>query len=272
MYKFLLSFTVMFFLTVMPVFASEDILNFDLGKFKVTAIKIQEMNHKKTLFRYKDNKKLEEFLNQKDSNTSAINVFYVDSGDHKILFDTGVNANVLLEKLSSINVSPKDIDVVCITHMHYDHIAGLINDFNRTFPKADIYIAQEELDANKTSDILLAYPNRIKTFKQNEEIFPFIKTIPTFGHTLGHTMFEITSENNTLVVWGDIIHAPIQFQEPNIYLTYDTDPIQALSSRKNILKKYADGKEIIAGAHLLNCGIGKIQKDKDGYKFIFLEK
>ena len=245
--------------------------NMKLGKFDVTAIAIQSMNHKKELFRYKDTKKLEEFLNQKDSTASAINVFYVDTGDHKILFDTGINAQGLLEALKSINVEPKSIDTICITHMHYDHIAGLIYDYNKAFPKADVYIAQEEIDANKTSEVLLAYPGRIKAFKQNEQILPSIKSIPAFGHTLGHTMFEITSEGQTMLVWGDILHAPIQFQDPNIYLVYDTDPIQALSARKKVMQEYADTDKYIAGAHLLNCGIGKLQKDETGYKFIFVK-
>ena len=155
--------------------------------------------------------------------------------------------------------------------MHYDHIAGLINDYNRTFPKADVYIAQEEIDANKTSEILLAYPNRIKSFKQNEQILPFIKSVPAFGHTPGHTMFEVTSEGQTMLVWGDILHAPIQFQDPEIFLVYDTDPIQALSVRKKVLKDYADSDKYIAGAHLLNCGIGKLQKAEFGYKFVFFK-
>lgn len=259
----------MLFLTTC-LFAA-NVVNIKLGKFDVTAIKVQAMDHKKDLFRYKDAKKLEEMLNQKDSTASAINVFYVDTGDHKILFDTGINAQALLEALKSINVDPKNIDIICITHMHFDHIAGLINDYNRTFPKADIYIAQEELDANKTSEILLAYPNRIKALKQNDKVLPYIQSIPVFGHTLGHTMFEVTSEGQTMLVWGDILHAPVQFQDPDIYLVYDTDPIQALSARKKVMQKYADSNKYIAGAHLLNCGIGKLQKDKSGYKFIFVQ-
>ena len=266
--KKIFSIVAMLFLTSC-LFAA-NIVDMKLGKFDIKAIQIQPMNHKKELFRYKDSKKLEEFLNQKDSTASAINVFFIDTDDHKILFDTGINAQALLEALKSINVEPKNIDAVCITHMHFDHIAGLIIDYNRAFPKADIYIAQEEIDANKTSEILLAYPNRIKAFKQNEQIFPFIKTIPAFGHTLGHTMFEVTSDGQTMLVWGDILHAPIQFQDPNIYLVYDTDPIQALSVRKKVMQEYADSDKYIAGAHLLNCGIGKLQKDNTGYKFVFL--
>lgn len=246
---------------------AKDVVNLKLGKYNVVGICISSMNHNKDLFRYKNKDKLKEFLNKQNSTVSAINVFLVETDNHKILFDTGTNSKILLEKLNDINIKPKDIDVICITHMHYDHIAGLLNDYNRTFPKADIYIAQEELDANKTSDLLLAYPNRIKPFKQNETILSFIKTIPAFGHTAGHTMFELTSDNKTLLVCGDIIHAPIQFEEPNIYLTYDTDPIEALSVRKKIMKDYADSGKYVAGVHLLNCGIGKIQKDKSGYKF-----
>jgi len=270
MYKLFSSIFVMLF-CVSCLFA-KDVIKMKLGKYNVTGFCISSMNHNKDLFRYKNKDELKKFLDKQGSTVSAINVFLVETDKHKVLFDTGTNSAVLLEKLSSININPKDIDAVCLTHMHYDHTAGLINDYNRTFPKSDIYVAQEELDANKTSDLFLAYPNRIKPFKQNETILSFIKTIPAFGHTMGHTMFELTSEDKTLLVWGDIIHAPIQFEEPNIYLTYDTDPIQALSIRKKIMKECSDSGKYIAGAHLLNCGIGKIQKDKSGYKFEFLEK
>lgn len=247
-------------------------VNLKLGKYNVTGFCISSMNHNKGLFRYKDQQELETLLDKPNSTASAVNVFFIQTLKHKILFDTGTDSKILVEKLNSINVLPKDVDMIFLTHMHYDHVAGLIDDYNRTFPKADIYISQEELDANKNSELLLAYPNRIKPFKQNEQILSFIKTIPAFGHTVGHTIFEVTSDNKTLLIWGDIIHAPIQFEEPNIYLTYDTDPIQALSTRKKIMNKYADSKKYIAGAHLLNGGIGKLKKAEKGYKFEFLEQ
>ena len=85
-------------------------------------------------------------------------------------------------------------------------------------------------------------------------------------------MFEVTSDGQTMLVWGDILHAPIQFQDPEIFLVYDTDPIQALSVRKKVMKEYADSNKYIAGVHLLNCGIGKLEKDKTGYKFVFMQK
>ncbi|WP_413853086.1 MBL fold metallo-hydrolase [Candidatus Ruminimicrobium bovinum] len=265
-------FSVLMMLFITSCLFAADVLNMKLGKFDVTAINIQSMEHNKKLFRYKDSKALENFLNQQDSASSAINVFYVDTGDHKILFDTGINAKELAEKLKNIKIAPENIDIICITHTHYDHITGLVDGYNKMFPNAVIYISKEEFKASESSDIFKLYKDKIKTFDKNEQILPYIKTIPAFGHTVGHTMFEITSDGQTMLVWGDILHAPIQFQDPEIFLTYDTDPIQALSVRKKVMQNYADSDKYIAGAHLLNCGIGKLQKNKSGgYKFIFLK-
>ncbi len=245
-----------------------DIVNMKLGDFDVTAITIQYMNHKDSLFRYYGEKDIKDLLKQNGATASAINVFYLNTGDHKILFDTGIDAGILLKKLKSIKVNPEDIDIICITHMHFDHIAGLVNNAQKTFPNADIYISEEEMMVNGNSQIIPICSDKIKSFPQNENILPYIKSVPAFGHTLGHTMFEVTSKGKTMLVWGDVIHAPIQFQDPNIYLTYDTDFEKALSVRKYLLGKYADTGKYIAGAHLLNCGLGQIQGAKTGYKFV----
>lgn len=265
MYKIFSIMTLLFLSTCL--FAA-DIVNMKLGDFDVSAITIQYMNHKDSLFRYYGDKDIEEFLKQNGATASAINVFYVNAGDHKILFDTGTNAEILLKQLKRINVAPEDIDIICITHMHFDHIGGLVNNYQKTFPNANIYISSEEMMANRDSQILPFCSDKIKEFSQNDDILPYVKSIPAFGHTDGHTMFEVTSKGKTMLVWGDVIHAPIQFQDPNIYLTYDTDFEKALAVRKYVLGKYAETGKYIAGAHLVNCGLGQIQGAKIGYKFV----
>ena len=267
MRKFVLAVVSLFFGTCL--FA--DVTKMKLGDFDVAAITIQKMNHKNSLFHYYGDKDIEDFLKQKNATASAINVFFVNTGDHKVLFDTGIDAAILVKELKKINVAPENIDIICITHMHFDHIAGLVNNAQKTFPNADIYISDEEFIENKNSPIVPVCSDKIKTFQQNENILPYIKSIPAFGHTVGHTMFEIKSKSGTMLVWGDIIHAPIQFQDPNIYLTYDADFEKALSLRKNVLLKYAENGEIIAGAHLVNGGIGTVVKSKtdtNSYNFI----
>ena len=74
-----------------------------------------------------------------------------------------------------------------------------------------------------------------------------------------------------MLVWGDMLHAVVQFDNYNIYMTYDKDPQKVRALRKNILEEYSNSKYYIAGAHLVYPGIGKIEKTKNSYKFVPLK-
>ncbi len=226
------------------------------------------MEHQKILFRYEDLVKLQKYLEQENSNSSAINVFFLDTGKDKILFDAGTDADILVERLKEINVNPKDVNYICITHMHFDHIGGLVKNGKKVFPNATVFVSQEELKANPNTILSAFYGNNIKTFKQNETIIDNIKTIPAFGHTKGHSMFFISSKDKSVLVWGDMMHAVVQFDNFNIYMTYDADPDKVIALRKNILEKYSQNNYYIAGAHLVYPGLGTIEKTKTGYKFV----
>jgi len=254
------------------LYADENTFTFTLGNYKVSSLIISKMEHPKNLFRYDNKKQLEKYLNQENANLSAINVFFVNMGKNKILFDAGTDPDVLVERLAEINIQPEDINFICITHTHFDHIGGLVKNDAKVFPNAEIYISKEELEANPNLAISSVYHDSIKTFKQNDVIINNIKTIPAFGHTAGHTAFLVSSRYQNMLVWGDMLHAVVQFENYNIYMTYDKDPQQVIALRKNILEQYSNGKYYIAGAHLVYPGIGKIEKTKTGYKFIPLEK
>ena len=115
------------------VLASENTFTFDLGDYKMSSLIITKTEHAKKLFRYEDPVKLKKYLDQKDSNLSAINASFLDTGKDKILFDAGTDADVLIERLQEINIKPKDINFICITHMHFDHIGGLVKNGKRYF-------------------------------------------------------------------------------------------------------------------------------------------
>lgn len=254
------------------LYADENTFTFTLGNYKVSSLIISKMEHPKSLFRYDNKKQLEKYLSQENSNLSAINVFFVNMGKDKILFDAGTDPDILIERLAEIKTKPEDINFICITHTHFDHIGGLVKDNSKVFPNAEIFISEEELESNPNSIISQVYKDNIKTFKQNEVIINNIKTIPVFGHTDGHTAFLISSRYQNMLVWGDMLHAVVQFENYNIYMTYDKNPQKVIALRKNILEQYSNGKYYIAGAHLIYPGIGKIEKTKTGYKFIPLEQ
>ena len=259
------------FIAFSNLYADENTYSFVLGNYKVSSLIISKMEHPKNLFIYENKKQLEKYLNQENSNLSAINVFFVNMGKEKVLFDAGTDPDVLIERLAKIKIKPEDINFICITHMHFDHIGGLVKDNSKVFPNAEIYVSEEELEANPNSIISQVYKDNIKTFKQNEVIINNIKTVPAFGHTAGHTAFLVSSRYQNMLVWGDMLHAVVQFENYNIYMTYDKDPQKVIALRKNILEQYSNGKYYIAGAHLIYPGIGKIEKTKNGYKFIPLK-
>ncbi|WP_244432003.1 MBL fold metallo-hydrolase, partial [Rhodopseudomonas sp. B29] len=92
-----------------------------------------------------------------------------------------------------------------------------------------------------------------------DEFSPGIRAIATHGHTPGHTSYEVTSGAQRLLVWGDLVHvAPIQFRDPAITLTYDSDPFAAEDRRTTIFADAATEGTWIAAAHIAFPGIGHI--------------
>lgn len=251
--------------------AQDNTFTFNLGNYKMSSLIISKMEHPKDLFRYENQAALEKYLKQENSNLSAINVFFINTGKDKVLFDAGTDPDVLIERLAEIDIKPEDINFICITHMHFDHIGGLVKDNKKVFTNAKIFVSEEELAANPNSILSAFYKDNIITFKQNEIIIDNIKTIPAFGHTKGHSAFLVSSKDKSVLIWGDMLHAVVQFENFNIYMTYDANPKQVLELRKKILNEYSQKDCYIAGSHLIYPGIGTLQKAKKGYKFIPLQ-
>ena len=243
---------------------------FTVGGFRAAAMNNQMVDHDKSLFRYKDSKELKKLMAQKDSNRGSMNYFFVDTGKYKILFDTGLNASII-KNLEEIGTKPGEIDIICLTHMHPDHVGGLWETVSGEavplFPNAMIYVAQEELAANKNSPMVTAYHNKIIAFEPFSPIANGVKSEPAFGHTPGHTVYWVEDSGQKMLIWGDTIHAEIQLQNPEVYLAYDVDPEMAMKSRKNLLERVAGTDTIVAGMHLVYPSVGKILREGKGYKF-----
>ena len=222
---------------------------------------------------------------------NAYNAFLVKTPEKNILIDTGTGTK-LLDNLASINVNPSDIDVILITHMHGDHIGGLLKNGEAAFPNAELYISQPEynywvgggadtkidesrregfVQARKTVE---AYKGRLKLFEPSslngnkKELIPYITAIAAYGHTPGHTMYMLSSKNNQMLFWGDLTHAiAIQMPYPKVALTYDVNPKKAIASRKKVLDYVSKNNIQIAGMHIPFPAMGKIKSEGTGYLF-----
>ena len=195
------------------------------------------------------------------STPSAINAFMALTPSHTILFDAGLGSQAggtLLQKLELIGRTPADVDAVCLTHLHGDHIGGLLKDGQAAFPNATLYVSATESAAcveggalarmaDLWAGVQKAYNGRVVTFADSTQLFGgLVKTIPAPGHTPGHTLYLV---GNCLMA-GDIIHAQdLQLEHPDFCARYDQDPKTAVPMRKHILDLVAQNGYLLCDAH-----------------------
>jgi glyoxylase-like metal-dependent hydrolase (beta-lactamase superfamily II) len=228
---------------------------------------------------------------------TAVNAFLVRTPDRLVLVDAGFGRE-LFSNLKSLGVKPEQISAVLLTHMHGDHIGGLLIDGKVAFPKADLYLARQERDYWASEEImktfpedrqggfksarkvLAAYSGVVRTFdpfqlgSDYEPLLPGIAAMAAFGHTPGHTLYmvepdETKSDGAKLLIWGDLTHAmSIQMPIPQAAMTYDVDPKMAVASRLAVLEYVADKKIPVAGMHVPYPGIGTVTPGSaGGYEF-----
>ena len=187
---------------------------------------------------------------------SSICAFLMKTQNKEILFDAanGATDSQLIPTLNSLEVSPEDIDHIFITHLHGDHIGGLLADDAAVFANAHLYINKIELDSwsamegqtEKLRKVTQAYNGRVHTFTPGDELPCGITAIAAYGHTSGHTVYQIG--NN--IIAGDIMHGTaLQLEHPQFNARFDMDQNNAVSSRRSLLEKAAEGHLKVYGMH-----------------------
>ena len=226
-----------------------------------------------------------------------VTAFIVDTGKEKVLVDTGSGSFLgpslgkAFENLETSGYTSKDITSVFITHMHPDHVGGLVDKNGKPrFEKATIYSAKVESDFWLSAENEEKAPEDMKNYfsiartctasyleagnwkrlEPGETPVQGIKIVPAPGHTPGHSAYEMTSKGETMIIVGDAIHsAVVQFSRPDFTFFSDINSLNAIETRKILFEDIARRKVWVGAPHLPFPGIGKLRKETGGsYAFI----
>src|ERR1700682_741457 len=217
----------------------------------------------------------------------------VNTGDKLVLFDTGMGTLKLFgpttgrqqKSMAEAGIKPEDIDAVVLSHAHIDHIGGIVDSADKVlFPNAQFYIAQSDFDfwtdeskaGGPLKDFvlharknLLPVRDRLVFFKDGQEFLPGIQAMAAPGHTVGHTIFMVTSEGKSFAFLGDLTHhAILLLEKPRMEFSYDTDPKQAANTRVKLLDMIAANKIPIMSYHFAWPGYGHVVKTGEGFHYI----
>ena len=226
---------------------------------------------------------------------TSVNGYLINTGEKLVLVDTGAaglfgpTLGNLVANLKASGYQPEQVDEIYITHMHADHVGGLMAGDKRAFPNAivradkhdaDFWLSQANLDKAAVEDKgffqgAMASINpyvkadKFKPFDGNTELVAGIKAVASPGHTPGHSIYAIESKGQKLVLWGDLMHvASVQFDNPGVTIKFDTDSKAAALQRKKAYAEAAKQGYLVASAHLSFPGIGHLRADGKGYAWI----
>jgi glyoxylase-like metal-dependent hydrolase (beta-lactamase superfamily II) len=227
---------------------------------------------------------------------TCVNEWLINTGDKLILVDAGAGTSFaptlgrMHQNLRVAGVDPKAVDTVVITHMHPDHIPGLLgSDGKMMFPNAVVHINSDEhafwtseQNRAKTPDEFKVFfdlanaaikpyaaAGKLQMFKDGAQFAPGVSAAAAPGHTVGHTMVRVSSDGSDLLLWGDIVHcAALQFAEPERAIAFDADPATAIANRKKVFDMVTADRLLFAGAHLPFPGVGHAARSASGYTYV----
>jgi glyoxylase-like metal-dependent hydrolase (beta-lactamase superfamily II) len=226
---------------------------------------------------------------------ASVNAYLVNTGSKLVLIDTGAaklfgpTLGNLLANLKAAGYQPEQVDEVYITHLHADHVGGLMDGDKMAFPnatvradrrEADFWLSQANMDkapadAKDFFKGAMASLNpyvkaaKFSAFDGNTELVPGIRAVSTRGHTPGHANYIVESKGQKLVLWGDLIHvAAVQFGEPSVTIQFDTDSKAAAVQRKRAYADAVKGGYWVGAAHIAFPGLGHVRTSGKAYEWV----
>ena len=228
----------------------------------------------------------------------ALNAVVVRSGAQVILIDAGLGldpelnlprAGQLVKRLESAGIDLGSVTDVVLTHMHMDHVGGLLVDGvkERLRPDLRIHVAAAEVkfweapdfthvnmppgfpDALRATAKRFAkeYQDQLRLFDDEYEVAPGVVVSRTGGHTPGHSVVRVASGKDRLMFAGDAVFA-VGFEHPDWFNGFEHDPEEAARVRVRLLRELAATGELLVATHMPFPSVGHVAVDGDAFRWV----
>lgn len=227
-----------------------------------------------------------------------LNVAVVRSGDQTILVDAGLGADPelhlpragqLIHRLTAGGIDLASVTDVVLTHMHMDHIGGLLIDGvkERLNPHLRIHVAAAEIKFWESPDFsrvsmpqgfpdalrraakrfVNEYRSQLRPFEDEHEVAPGVVVRRTGGHTPGHSVVRLASGSDRLTFAGDLVFQ-VGFDHPDWHNGFEHDPEEAARVRVSLMRELATNREPLVATHLPFPSVCHVAVDGDAFRCV----
>ncbi|MCE7029545.1 MBL fold metallo-hydrolase [Jiella avicenniae] len=216
----------------------------------------------------------------------------VELDDNLILFDTGFGESgkengygKLVERMAAAGYGPEAVTIVVLTHLHPDHVLGLMTGGRPTFPNARYATGAREFEwwtseeakngekagmAKTVENFVVPLEDRMTFLKDGDGVVSGITALDAPGHTPGHMVFELNSAGQRMMLTADTAnHFVASLQKPDWKVGFDMDPDMAIATRKRVFDRIAAERIPFIGYHMPFPAVGYAEKlPEGGYRFV----
>jgi glyoxylase-like metal-dependent hydrolase (beta-lactamase superfamily II) len=226
----------------------------------------------------------------------ALNCLLVETPSGRVLIETGIGERIpdkgrairdyrgepVVPALRAAGFDPATIDIVAMSHLHFDHAGGLLlADGSRAFPRARIVAqrAEWEIALGDNSRLVASYDQpelRLVAdwgadgwVEGDRELLPGVSAVRTGGHSGGHQAIVVRGGGQgarSLAFFGDLCMRPWA-ANPRWVPAFDDFPLDSVAVKGELFRRAVEDDWLVALSHEARSPVGRLVPDRDRFRF-----